>query len=334
MRVESVAWVSERKDVLSGLFFMLTLWCYARYAEQPSAGRYLLTAAAYALGLTAKPMLVTLPFILLLLDIWPLGRSNLFLDGVRPAGPEQPGRFRSLGRLAVEKLPLLVLSGVSCAVTLAAQRQSMQSLERIDLPWRAANAIAAYVDYMGNMFYPVDLAVLYPLPTSRPPVWDTAAAGGVLLVISGAALALRRRCPYFLVGWFSYLGTLVPVIGLVQVGGQKMADRYTYLPQIGLNVAIAWAAADLAGAWPRLRRGVAAAGALALAVLMACAGSRAQHCAQQRGLCGGTPWTAPRPIGPPTTTLASTWSTGGESTKAFPISARPSKSSRTLRTPT
>ena len=168
LRVESVAWVAERKDVLSGLFFMLTLWFYARYAERPASwGRYLSVVAAFALGLTAKPMLVTLPFVLLLLDYWPLGRLGPLRAGSREDEANSPRPDRLFVRLVVEKIPLFVLAAASCAVTLAAQRDAIQTLEQIAFPWRVANAAVAYVAYLGKMFYPAGLAVLYPLP-DRP----------------------------------------------------------------------------------------------------------------------------------------------------------------------
>ena len=224
LRVESVAWVAERKDVLSGLFFMLTLWFYARYAEHPKSwGRYLLVVASFATGLTAKPMLVTLPFVLLLLDYWPLGRFG-----------------RVSGGVVAEKIPLFALAVASCLVTIAAQQNAINSFEHLPLSRRLANAAVAYVAYIGKMFYPADLAVLYPLPEGPPPVWEVVVAATVLLSITMAVFAVRRKYPYLLFGWLWFLGTLVPVIGLMQVGIQAMADRYTYLTQIGLYIALAW----------------------------------------------------------------------------------------------
>ncbi len=177
LRVESVAWVAERKDVLSGLFFMLTLWFYARYAERPASwGRYLLVVASFALGLTAKPMLVTLPFVLLLLDYWPLGRLGPRRGGSREEGANPPRPDRRLVRLVVEKIPLFVLAAASCVVTLAAQRNAMRPLEQLAFPWRVANAAVAYVAYLGKMLYPAGLAVLYPLPKGPPPAWEVVAA--------------------------------------------------------------------------------------------------------------------------------------------------------------
>jgi protein O-mannosyl-transferase len=309
LRVESVAWVAERKDVLSGLFFMLTLWLYARYVERPASwGRYLSVVVAYALGLTAKPMLVTLPFVLLLLDYWPLGRfgrwdrrgekrwiaqslhppykeptggddgEKKWMNGRVGGGFAQPtGANPPYKRLILEKIPLFVLAAALCVVTLTAQRDVMRSVDQQPLTWRVANAAMAYVAYLGKMFYPADLAVLYPLPKGPPSVREASAAFAVLLAISAAVFVVRRKRPFLLVGWLWYLGTLAPVIGLVQVGSQAMADRYTYLPQVGLYIAFAWAAAQAAGAWPHRRWGFVAASALIVAGLMICAWRQTRH---------------------------------------------------------
>lgn len=224
-RVESVAWVAERKDVLSGLFFFLCLLAYARYAERPSLPRYLAVVAALALGLAAKPMLVTLPFVLLLLDLWPLGRFR-------------PGRLRPL---LLEKLPLLALSAAASAATLVAQRGALA--EALPLGQRLANALVAYATYLGKILLPRDLAVFYPMPPALP-TWKVAGAALLLAVLTAAALQLGRRATYLPVGWFWFLGMLVPVIGLVQVGSQSMADRYTYLPAVGLFLIAAWGLPD------------------------------------------------------------------------------------------
>ena len=180
-------------------------------------------------------------------------------------------------RLVVEKIPLFVLAAASCVVTLAAQRDAMQPLEQLAFPCRVANAAVAYVAYLGKMLYPAGLAVLYPLPKDPPPAWEVVAAVAVLLAISTAVFVARRKCPYLLFGWLWYLGTLVPVIGLVQVGDQAMADRYTYLTQIGLYMAIAWGAVDVAGSWPYRRWRFAAVAVLVVAGLMVCAWQQTQY---------------------------------------------------------
>ncbi len=269
LRVESVAWVAERKDLLSGLFFMLTLAAYLRYVRRPfSWSRYLLVVAVFTLGLTAKPMLVTLPLVLLLLDYWPLGRL-----ADKPLAASQT----TWRRLIAEKIPLLVLAGASCAVTSVAQQKALVPVDIVPISSRIANALVSYVAYLGQFFYPMNLAVFYPHPQDGLPTWKIAVAAAVLAGISIAALLAWRRLPYLFVGWFWYVGMLVPVIGVVQVGSQAMADRYTYLPQIGLCIAITWglvaagqrflsAATD--AAYRRWACGVASV--LALIVLMAC----------------------------------------------------------------
>jgi tetratricopeptide (TPR) repeat protein len=265
LRVESVAWVAERKDLLGGLFFLLTLAAYAHYARRPfSALRYLPVLLLFALGLMAKPMLVTLPFVLLLLDYWPLRRTGEREDrGTgeqenRGAGEQAKEPFSiasgatgsasadgrqcrclPLTRLLLEKLPLLLLAAASCTVTLLAQ-QSAMAPQRLTLPWRIGNALVSYATYLVQFFYPVALAVFYPHPRNGLPIWQIAAAALLLVVVSAAVFVVGRKSPCLLVGWLWYLGTLVPVIGLVQVGSQANADRYTYLPQIGLAIMLAW----------------------------------------------------------------------------------------------
>ena len=260
LRVESVAWVSERKDVLSGTFWLLSIAAYARYVERPCLRRYALVALALALGLMAKPMLVTLPCVLLLLDWWPLKR-------LAPGGGAGGS---SVGRLLVEKLPLLAVCALSAVVTVTAQRAggALSSIESFPLPWRVANAALSYVVYLRQSAWPAGLAALYPHPgPALSTGWATAACA-VLLGITVYAVRQARSRPYLAVGWLWYLGALVPVIGLVQVGGQAHADRYTYMPQVGLLIAVTWAAADLAGRW-RVRRGALAAAAGTLLVLLA-----------------------------------------------------------------
>lgn len=224
-RVESVAWVAERKDVLSGLFWMLALLAYVAWVHRPSVGRYLLVALAVTLGLAAKPMVVTLPFLLLLLDLWPLGR-------------------RGIGKLILEKIPLFALSAASSVATLLYQKTSLAPLEV--LPWdlRLANAVVSYATYLGKAFVPRDLAVFYPFPREIP-AWKVAGSVVLLALLTGFALWRARRSPWLLLGWLWFLGTLVPVIGLVQVGRQAMADRYTYLPYIGLFLAVVWGIGEI-----------------------------------------------------------------------------------------
>jgi len=229
--VESVAWVAERKDVLATFFWMLAIGAWIRWVRCPGALRYSWVVLAMAAGLCAKPMLVTLPFTLLLLDCWPLRRFDL---GSVPAG--------QLGRLLREKIPLFVLAAASCAVTLLAQRSggAVASLELYPLAVRAANAIVAYATYLSRTVWPVGLAMPYPHPGADVPLPKLVVSAALLAGLSLLCFATRRRHPHLAIGWMWFLGTLVPVIGLVQVGSQALADRYTYVPLLGLFLALAW----------------------------------------------------------------------------------------------
>ena len=316
LHVESVAWVSERKDVLSALFFMLTLWAYGRYARKsesldPKAeirGNgsqstmaapnselrasifYLLSLLCFALGLMSKPMLVTVPFILLLLDYWPLGRFTVHgpqstVHGpqsiVHSSSPESGATPHALARksqivyrisqlLLREKLPFFLLAAISSAVTYAVQHSGGAVMSTVELPLsgRMANALVSYARYAAGTFWPVNLACFYPRPEHWP-AWQVAGAALLLVAITGLVLWRLSSHRYMATGWFWFLGTLVPVIGLVQVGEQARADRYTYIPSIGLFVLVAWGLGDLASRWPRLKPWLAAASALALTALVA-----------------------------------------------------------------
>jgi len=257
LHVESVAWVAERKDVLSGVFFMLTLLAHVHYARAPSLRRYLIVAFVFALGLMSKPMLVTLPFVLLLLDYWPLRRMA--------DQRSHPGH--QLVRLLVEKIPFIALSAVSSVVTFVAQRGALGWTEQLPMLPRVNNALVSYVIYVRQMFWPANLAVFYPHPENRLLPWEISLALAVLIGVTMAAVILRKKAPYFIMGWFWYLGMLIPVIGLVQVGWQGHADRYTYLPQIGLYLAGTWAFADLTASWRRRRVLLIAAAPLVVAAL-------------------------------------------------------------------
>jgi len=241
LHVESVAQVAGRKDVLSTFFWILTMLAYTRYVERPGLSSYGAVCICFMLGLMAKPMLVTLPLVLLLLDYWPLGR-------VRPAG-RAAGRKAVLG-LIKEKLPLFVLAAASGGVTFVVQTRggAVGSLVQYPLGIRAANALVSYVRYMAKTFWPAKLAIFYPHPGTWP-FWQTAGALLLLLVISAAVIRARQARPYLAVGWLWYLGTLVPVIGLIQVGAQAMADRYTYVPLTGLFIMVVWGGYDLAAGW-------------------------------------------------------------------------------------
>lgn len=264
LHVESVAWVAERKDVLSGLFWMLTIVSYIRYTEHPSIGRYLLIPLVFGLGLMAKPMLVTLPFVLLLLDYWPLGR---FQWG------RQFGHQRRLAwRLILEKVPLFILTVASSIVTYVIQQSegAMELGKSYPLNIRISNSAVSYIAYIGKLIYPSRLAVLYPYPGDSLPLWQPIVSLLVLAVVSLVVIYAARRRGYLAVGWFWFLGTLVPVIGLVQVGAQAMADRYSYLPSIGIFIMVAWGAAEMAARW-RYRETILGIGAgMVLTALLIC----------------------------------------------------------------
>ena len=260
LHVESVAWVAERKDVLSTLFWFLTMYAYCWYVQRGGWLRYLLTIFVFGLGLMAKPMLVTLPFVLLLVDYWPFRRFEFF-SGVGGSG-------RQIGRLVIEKIPLFVLSGVSIYITLVAQRigGAVISFKKLDIWWRVSNAIVSYAIYILKTFVPVRLAVFYP--NMSPPGLAEMVGAVLLLVWISIAVALgARRRGYLVTGWLWYLGTLVPVLGLVQVGAQAYADRYTYVPLIGLFIIIGWLVPDILSGW-RYKRIAIGLGMCAVAAAM------------------------------------------------------------------
>jgi len=261
LHVESVAWIAERKDVLSGFFFMLCLGAYLRFLQRRTAGRYVVLVLLFSLGLLAKSMLVTLPCVLFLLDVWPLGRLPLASwQEARPA----------LRSLLVEKIPLFAVTLVMSAITVYTQQQSLAHLDAVSVGRRVGNVLTSYAIYLGKTFWPAKLAVFYPLPVTVP-VGKTVAAGALLAVITALALFRLRRSPWLAVGWLWFVGMMVPVIGILQVGRQGMADRYTYLPAIGLFLAVVWEVAELAGRRRLVKIATAVAAAALLAVLgLAC----------------------------------------------------------------
>jgi protein O-mannosyl-transferase len=287
LHVESVAWVAERKDVLSAFFFMLTMGAYVRYVERPDIRRYIPLLVFFVLGLMSKPMLVTLPFVLLLLDYWPLGR----LDSAKPdvsdtgrkkrkaaqapspaaAQRKQAGirhRWRVIRALVWEKVPLFAFSAVSSVITFYCQQKggTMVLFYAVPLDARVGNALVSYVVYLGKMIWPQNLAVFYPHPVVQP-VWHVLGAALVLVAITILAIRGAKRFPWCAVGWLWFLGTLVPVIGLVQVGMQAMADRYTYIPFIGLFIVVAWGIPEFLKTW-RLPRAAGATSAVAVLVAL------------------------------------------------------------------
>jgi hypothetical protein len=250
--VESVAWVAERKNVLSTFFFLLTLGAYGRYARHPGLRTYAAVAALFALGLAAKPMVITLPCILLLLDYWPLAR----IQGWAKPSPAFPTAQAPWPRLVLEKLPLLVLSAVSALVTVSAQRSgnAFESLGGIPFYVRVENAIYSYAKYVVKVFWPVNMALFYPHPLNKLTFFEVGLSAAFLAGMSVLVWQSRERHPYAITGWLWFLGTLVPAIGLVQVGPQGMADRYAYIPTIGIFVLLVWGFNDWASSRPRISR--------------------------------------------------------------------------------
>lgn len=259
MHVESVAWISERKDVLSTFFAMLALCAYVQWAETLHK-RWLVTVTlALALGLLAKPMLVTFPLVLLLLDYWPLQRVHC------------AGRVRCLALLLAEKLVMLVLAAAACITTITVQRaaQATSGIDALPLVLRVENAAVAYVRYMGKTIWPQDLLIFYPHPLDSLSLWQVTASAAVLAASTALVYLLRKRAPYLLVGWFWYIVALSPVIGIVQVGTQAMADRYNYVPMVGLLIMAAWGMRDLAVRASAASKYVAVAGSCAIVVVLA-----------------------------------------------------------------
>jgi Flp pilus assembly protein TadD len=281
LRVESVAWVSERKDILQGLFFMLTIWAYVRYARHSwSLMRYLAVMLLFALGLMSKPTLMTLPFVLLLLDYWPLKR---FVPSAAAGGAsgtkayDWRNYYPIFTALIVEKVPLFMLSAASCVQAAIGNSPAFEASKTLPRTLQISNAVVSYAAYIFQMVYPAKLAVVYPFPVMGLPLEEVVGAVILLVFVSAAVFVLRQRQPCFLVGWLWYLGMLVPMIGFVQAGITARADRYTYLPQIGLYLLLTWAAADLCVGW-RYRRVVLGGGSTAvLAALIYCAHAQTSY---------------------------------------------------------
>jgi Tfp pilus assembly protein PilF len=280
LHVESVAWVAERKDVLSTLFWLLTMFAYAWYVKRPGVSKCLVVIT-FALGLMAKPMLVTLPFVLLLIDYWPLRRFGV---GVPSMGNSGKGRWN----LVWEKWPLFLISAGSSIVTFLVQQRGLavQPLELIPMGSRLANAVVSYASYIWKMVWPARLSVYYPHPLDSLTKWQI--LGAALLLVSISAVVLReiKRRPYLIVGWLWFLGTLVPVIGIVQVGGQAMADRYTYVPMIGLFIALTWGASDIVTVWPKTRSFLGVAVAVIISILAVRTSFQVRHWKNTTSLFG------------------------------------------------
>ncbi len=276
LHVESVAWVAERKDLLSALFWILTMGAYLRYVRRPRPARYLAVMATFAAGLLCKPMPVTLPFALLLLDWWPLGRMS---RGGFPHPLSRHSRGSAPVRLLREKLPLLGISAGSCAVAFLAQAKG-ESISSLSLGSRVANALLSYVVYLKNTAWPSSLAVFYPNPFSMGagiPSWQVAGAAVILVLSSFLVLRAGKRHPFLPVGWLWYLGTMIPVIGLVQVGSQALADRYTYVPLVGIFLAVSWGGAEIGEGLRYRKQALGAAAGLLLAALSIAAVTQAGY---------------------------------------------------------
>jgi len=246
LRVESVAWVAERKDVLSSLFWLLTMFAYCRYVKRAGIIPYLIMLSLFVCGLLSKPMLVTLPFLLLLLDYWPLQR----IDRLSPVDATQPFPLVSIGRAIGEKLPMVLLAVASSIVTFIAQQRggTVSSFESDTILANLGNALVSYVVYLYKLLWPVNLAVFYPFDAEYP-LWQPLLAGLALVVVTLLVLRQLRLRPYLPLGWFWYLGTMVPVIGFIKVGAHAYADRYTYIPLIGITIMLVWLLAEYAQQW-------------------------------------------------------------------------------------
>lgn len=272
VHVESVAWASERKDTLSAMFWLLTMWAYLWHSARPNALRYLIVLAAFSLGLMSKPMVVTLPFVLLLLDYWPLNRTRLTPE--KSNIPKQSLRF-----LIFEKVPLLAAAAISCIITYLVQQHggAVAVVHKWPLTIRLSNAFVAYMGYIAKTFYPTRLSLLYPLPLKGLPLWQAAVSALIIILITAAVVYYSRKKRYLIVGWLWYVGTLVPVIGLVQVGMQAMADRYMYIPSIGLYIMIVWGAADLLKKIPFNKVLAGFAAAAVCIILIICTRTQVRH---------------------------------------------------------
>ncbi|MBT5305174.1 MAG: tetratricopeptide repeat protein [Candidatus Scalindua sp.] len=279
LHVESVAWVAERKDVLSTFFMMLTVWAYILYVKKREIKGYLLVVLFFVLGLMSKPMLVTLPFILLLLDFWPLGRLCLLRDTKNVATGQHTNERADIFRLVLEKAPFFALAVGSSIVTFIVQERggAMEIAKTYSIQTRIINAFVAYTEYIVDMIWPVKLALLYPHPGNSLQLWKGVVAGFALVLITILVIRKARRIPYLAVGWLWYIVTLIPVIGIVQVGSQAMADRYTYVTLIGLFIIIAWGANDLLSKWRHRKIWLSTLAAIILPVLIVLTWKQVQY---------------------------------------------------------
>jgi len=280
LNVESVAWVAERKNVLSTFFLLLTIWAYTRYAEKPTTNRYSLVFLFFTLGLMSKPMLVTLPFVLLLMDYWPLRRLKFEQErGGNEISEKNTARRSEVFRLVREKIPLFLLATGAGIVTFIVVKGggAFQSVETISLSARLTNAMVSYLEYLGKMIWPRGLSILYPHPGNALPLWQGILCGMVLVGITIISIRLIKKAPYFAVGWFWYLGTLVPVIGIVQTGAQAMADRFTYIPLIGVFIIVAWGVPELISKWRHKEKVLSVSAGIIIFTLLITTWKQASH---------------------------------------------------------
>jgi tetratricopeptide (TPR) repeat protein len=281
LNVESVAWIAERKNVLSILFWLLTMWAYIHYAEKPTVKRYGLVFLFFTLGLMSKPMLVTLPFVLLLLDYWPLRRFQFGQErGHNEILEKNTAKRSEVFRLVLEKIPLFLLTiGLSIVTVHNVQSiaGAVTSLDVFPLQARLTNAIVSYLEYLEKMIWPSGLSILYPHPGNTLPLWQGILCGMALVGITIISIRLIRKAPYFAVGWFWYLGTLVPVIGIVQVGAQAMADRFTYIPLIGVFIIVAWGVPELISKWRHKEKVLSVSAGIIIFTLLITTWKQASH---------------------------------------------------------
>ena len=279
LHVESVAWVAERKDVLSTFFWLLTMLAYLRYVKKPVLIRYFMVLIFFVLGLMSKPMLVTLPFVLLLLDLWPLRRFRFENNRLSQSSGKTCFDFKGASRLIVEKIPFFILVVISCSLTFFAQKGggALVPLASLSLKPRIANALISYVSYVFKAIWPGNLAVYYPYPADTFPVWQICGAALLIVSVFCGAICLLRQYRYVAVGLFWYFGTLIPVIGLVQVSDQAMADRYTYIPLTGLFITVAWGVSDLLVKWRYQKIFLGVSAVIILSALTVCTFFQASH---------------------------------------------------------
>jgi len=280
LNIESVAWIAERKNVLSTLFLLLTIWTYINYTKKPSIKSYSLVSLFFVLGLMSKPMLVTLPFVLLLLDYWPLRRLKFLQE--RDSSTNLEKKFSKISeflQLVLEKIPLFLLTIAASIGTFIVQKSggALHAMDTISLSARLNNAMISYVKYLEKMLWPEKLAIMYPHPGNAISVWEGVLCGIALLSITIIAIRLVRKAPYFAVGWFWYLGTLVPAIQIVQTGAHSMADRYAYVPLIGIFIIVAWGIPEIISKWRYKEKVLSISGGIIIFILLITTWKQVSH---------------------------------------------------------